>query len=82
LTPGFGVTQSSDRDPSPATAGWLHAKLSLVGLLIAYHYWCYRIMQQLRANVHRYSQRWLRWFNEVPALLLIGIVILVVVKPF
>ena len=69
VTPGF------------LQAGWLHAKLALVLLLIAYHAWCYRLMRDLRAGRKR-SSTWYRVFNEMPALLLIAIVILVVVKPF
>jgi putative membrane protein len=61
--------------------GWLRLKLLLVLALIGYHAWCYRLMQQLAAGQGR-SQRWYRFFNEVPALLLIGIVVLAVVKPF
>jgi protoporphyrinogen IX oxidase len=60
--------------------GWLRLKLLLVLALIGYHAWCYRLMQQLAAGPGR-SQRWYRFFNEVPALLLIAIVILAVVKP-
>ena len=62
--------------------GWLHAKLTLVTVLIAYHIWCYFLMIALRDGHNRHSQRFFRMFNEAPALLLIGIVILVVVKPF
>ncbi len=62
--------------------GWLHAKLTLVAALIGYHAWCRVLMQQLKEGRSRHSQRWYRLFNEVPALLLIAIVILVVVKPF
>jgi protoporphyrinogen IX oxidase len=61
---------------------WLHAKLTLVLLLIAYHACLVKFARDLRAGSFRRSSRWLRWFNEVPALLLIGIVVLVVVKPF
>ena len=60
--------------------GWLRLKLLLVLALIGYHAWCYRLMQQLAAGQGR-SQRWYRFFNEVPALLLIAIVVLAVVKP-
>lgn len=60
---------------------WLHAKLTLVAFLIAYHIWCYVLMGQLKTGRNSRSQRWYRIFNEVPALLLIGIVILAVVKP-
>lgn len=62
--------------------GWIHAKLTLVALLIGYHFWCQRLMVALRDGANRHSSRWLRIFNEVPALLLIAIVILAVVKPF
>jgi protoporphyrinogen IX oxidase len=61
--------------------GWLHAKLALVLLLIAYHVSCWRLMKGLAAGIKR-SDRWYRIFNEVPGLLLIGIVVLAVVKPF
>ena len=60
--------------------GWLRLKLLLVLALIGYHAWCYRLMQQLAAGQGR-SQRWYRFFNEVPGLLLIAIVVLAVVKP-
>jgi len=62
--------------------GWIHAKLTLVVLLIGYHVWCQRLMVSLREGTNRHSSRWFRIFNEVPAVLLIAIVILAVVKPF
>jgi protoporphyrinogen IX oxidase len=68
--------------PGYLQMGWLHLKLLLVALLIAYHVWCYRLMAALREGRNTHSQRWYRWFNEVPALLLIAIVVLAVVKPF
>ena len=60
---------------------WLHAKLALVALLIVYHLWCRQLMGALRDGRNAHSQRWYRFFNEIPALLLIAIVILAVVKP-
>ena len=62
--------------------GWLHVKLTLVAALIGYHIWCRALMTALQAGRNTHSQRWYRLFNEVPALLLIAIVILAVVKPF
>ena len=62
--------------------GWLHAKLFLVVLLIGYHHACARLARAFREGRNQRSARWFRYFNEVPALLLIGIVILVVLKPF
>jgi putative membrane protein len=68
--------------PGYLALGWLHVKLALVALLIGYHAWCYRLMVALRDGKNRHSERWYRLFNEAPALLLIAIVVLVVVKPF
>jgi protoporphyrinogen IX oxidase len=68
--------------PAMLTLGWIQAKLTLVGLLIGYHVWCYRLMRQLATNTNRRSSRWYRIFNEVPAVLLITIVLLAVLKPF
>jgi putative membrane protein len=67
--------------PGYMTQGWLHAKLSLVLLVIGYHIWCRSLMQALRDERNHHSERWFRLFNEVPTVLLIAIVILAVVKP-
>ncbi len=61
---------------------WLHVKLVLVFLVIAYHGACFALVQQFAADRNARPERWYRVFNEIPALLLIGIVILAVVKPF
>ncbi len=62
--------------------GWFHLKLVLVAGLIGYHLMLVRLVGQFAHDRCTRSSRWLRLFNEIPALLLIGIVILVVVKPF
>ncbi|MEJ7687966.1 MAG: CopD family protein [Variovorax sp.] len=62
--------------------GWMHAKLALVLVAIAYHQGCGLLLRKLASGTDRRSDRWYRWFNEVPVLLLLGIVVLVVVKPF
>jgi protoporphyrinogen IX oxidase len=67
--------------PGYLQQAWLHAKLTLVLLVIAYQIWCLLLMRALRDGRNRRSERWYRLFNEVPGLLLIGIVILAVVKP-
>jgi putative membrane protein len=67
--------------PEYLAFAWLRAKLVLVAVLIGYHAWCYALMRALRAGAGSHSQRWYRLFNEVPALLLVAIVILAVVKP-
>jgi protoporphyrinogen IX oxidase len=62
--------------------GWLHAKLVVVGLTVAYHGWCWKILADFKADRNVRSHVWYRWFNEIPVLFLLVTVILVVVKPF
>ncbi|MBF6632294.1 MAG: CopD family protein [Comamonas sp.] len=62
--------------------GWLHAKLALVLAVVGYHYSCSVLLRNLEDNSCQRSHRWFRWYNEAPVFLLMGIVILVVVKPF
>ena len=62
--------------------GWMHAKLAVVLLAIAYHHACIRLLTKFIDNRNTRSHRWYRWFNEAPVLLLLAAVILVVVKPF
>ena len=61
---------------------WLHAKLGLVALLLLYHMLCFKFMRDFRAGRNAHTARFYRMFNELPALLLIGVLVLVVVKPF
>jgi putative membrane protein len=65
-----------------ASMGWLHAKLTLVILLFAYHGVCGRMLKQFAADNNQRSHRFYRWFNEFPVLLLVAIIILAVVRPF
>lgn len=62
-------------------AWWLHAKLAAVAMLAVYHTWCWFLMRALAAGRNRHSARWLKWFNEVPTVLLVVIVALAVLKP-
>jgi len=62
--------------------GWLHAKLALVAVLIAYHLWCGKLVNEFRHDRNARSHVWFRWFNEFPVVILIAVVILAVVKPF
>ena len=65
------------------TGGWLIAKLALVVILIAHHLWLGKLMRDFAQDRNRHSHVFYRWINEIPALpILIGIVLLVVVKPF
>ncbi len=63
--------------------GWLHAKLLLVALLVVNHFYLGMLMADFKFDRNKHSHVFYRWLNEIPTLpLLIGIVILVVVKPF
>jgi putative membrane protein len=64
------------------TGGWLHAKLALVMLLIGYHLWCGKLINDFKQGRDTRSHVWYRWFNEVPTVILVAAVILAVVKPF
>jgi protoporphyrinogen IX oxidase len=68
--------------PAYLQMGWVHAKLTLVLLLIGYHIWCRKLVRAFADDRNTHSSLWYRWFNEVPGVLLIAIVILAVVKPF
>ncbi|UZK65230.1 CopD family protein [Sphingomonas sp. M1-B02] len=62
--------------------GWLHAKLLFVVLLSGYHGWAVGYSKKLARGVGKLAPRTLRLLNEVPALAVVLIVILAVVKPF
>jgi len=64
------------------TGGWLMAKLALVTVLIVYHLYCGKLLLDFKHDRNTHSHIWYRWFNELPVLILIAVVILVVVKPF
>jgi putative membrane protein len=59
---------------------WMHAKLAVVLALLVYHWFCYRLMGQLKAGTCRWSGRQLRALNELPTLMLVLVVMLVVFK--
>ena len=64
------------------SAGWLHAKLTLIVILIGYHHICGSFVKKFARGECHINHVFFRWFNEFPVFLLIGIVVLVVVKPF
>jgi putative membrane protein len=63
-------------------AGWMHAKLVLVVLLMVHHFWLGYLVGVFARGENRRTHVFYRWINELPLVLLIGIVVLVVVKPF
>ncbi|VTY38508.1 Uncharacterised protein [Xylophilus ampelinus] len=72
---GYGIGRGAGN-------GWMHAKLALVAVVLGYHHGCGVLLRRFEAGQNRRSHRWYRFFNEVPVVLLLAIVILVVVKPF
>jgi len=60
---------------------WLHIKLTLVAVLVVYHFYCGRIIREFESGQVQRNHVWFRWFNEFPVLILFAVVILVVVKP-
>ena len=68
--------------PGWMSQGWMHAKLTLVVLLTGYHHVCGAQIKRFARGENKRSHVFFRWFNEIPVLILLAIVILVVVKPF
>ena len=64
------------------SGGWLHLKTALVALLLAYNLYCRRLLASFVAGRNERSHVWFRFFNEIPVLILLAVVMLVVLKPF
>lgn len=62
-------------------SGWMHGKLLLVGFVWGYHLMCGHFRKRFNMDCNQRSTTFYRVFNEIPTLLLIGIVLLVVVRP-
>ncbi len=62
-------------------AGWMQLKLVFVLLLMGYHVYCGKLVRDFKHDCNRFSPKFFRWFNEIPTILLILIIIMVVVKP-
>lgn len=65
-----------------ADRGWLHLKMMLAILLIAYHIYCGRLLSAFRQDRNTHGHVFYRWLNELPVVFLVAMVILAVVKPF
>jgi putative membrane protein len=72
---GYGI----GRGPG---SGWMDAKLLVVLAAVAYHGSCAVLLRTFERRTNRHSDRWFRWFNEIPVFLLLVAVVLVVVKPW
>ncbi|MDR7191320.1 CopD family protein [Luteimonas terrae] len=76
------ITDFPTMAPMGSGAGWLHAKLGLVLLLIVHYVMAGRWLKGVDKGCSLPSTKALRWFNEIPVLLLVGVVWLVLAKPF
>ncbi len=81
-TVALGLAMLLPNWESYRTAYWMHAKLTLVLILLAYHLYCGRLLQRFAADQNRHGGIFYRWFNEFPVLILLPVVILVIVRPF
>jgi len=61
---------------------WFIVKFIFIIALLGYHYWCFKIMLRFREGRNQRTHTWYRWFNEAPAIALIVIVVMVIVRPF
>ena len=82
LTIGLGLWLVALNPAYYLQAGWFHAKMSLIVLLVAYHGYCWHLVRIFKADKNTKSHVFYRWLNELPVLVLVGAVILAVVKPF
>ncbi len=65
-----------------ASGGWLHAKLALVAILIAYHIYLGKLVSDFKNDKNTRGNVFFRWLNEFPVVIIIPIIILAVVRPF
>jgi putative membrane protein len=81
LTAGFGLLLLWINQ-ALLSQGWFQVKLALLAGLVVYHLRCHRWIRRLAAGQIPDDTKWLRWFNEIPGVLLLAIVCLAIVKPF
>lgn len=62
--------------------GWIHAKLTLVLAMVAYHFMCKKVMGSLLASSTTFSLRFLKYFRVFPEIVTTTIIFLTVLKPF
>jgi protoporphyrinogen IX oxidase len=65
-----------------AASHWLPVKLGLVLLLVLYHLYCGKLLLDFKHDRNTRGHVWYRWFNEIPVVILIAIIVLAVVRPF
>ena len=89
MTPGavltiiFGIWMLMDYAwQAYSSAMWLHIKLALVVILVVYHVYCGKLVNDFKHDRNKHSHVYFRWFNEFPVLILVAIILLASIKPF
>ena len=81
ITALFGVLLLM-ANPGLLSTGWFQVKLFFLAAMVVYHWRCWRWIASLAATTEPQGTRGLRWFNEMPVVFLLVIVLLAVLKPF
>jgi putative membrane protein len=81
ITIVLGIWLIAEIGPVILETIWLRTKLTLVAVLVIYHIWCGKLLLDFKLNRNTHSHVWYRWFNELPVILLISIVLLVELQP-
>ncbi|MBC6413980.1 MAG: CopD family protein [Chromatiales bacterium] len=63
------------------TQWWMHVKLFIIFLLLAYHIWCGMLLRDFKHNRNKHGHVWYRWFNEITFVALVAVIWLAVFKP-
>ena len=82
LSLAFGLVMACLNIEYFKSAGWFHAKMTLVVLLFAYHFYNGKLVKVFAAGENKRSHKFYRFYNEAPVLAMFAMVILAVVKPF
>jgi len=61
---------------------WFWLKMILIFILVSYHIYCFFLLQDFKYDRNKHTHVWYRWFNEIPVIILVGIILLAVIRPF
>ena len=61
---------------------WFWLKMILILILVLYHIYCFFLLQDFMYDRNKHTHIWYRWFNEIPVLILVGVILLAVIRPF
>ena len=81
ITIALGFWLATYFDSQIYSSTWFQAKLGLVALLVIYHIWCGKLLFDFKNEINKHSHVWYRFFNEIPVIALIAIILLVELQP-